>query len=116
MAAKLSFVGILVRSQSPSSRPAHLANSLTKNTPYKGLGADSEEKHDPVSDVDIAVVDGLKRLTPNRRLVKWTLFSIFHDRYVIFGNGVVMPSPPIVCRIRLGLSELLASSLVLCDP
>ena len=30
-------------------------------TPYwKGLGADSEEKHEPVSDIDTVVVDSLK--------------------------------------------------------
>jgi hypothetical protein len=29
-------------------------------TPYKGLGADSEEKHEPVSDIDIAAADSLK--------------------------------------------------------
>ena len=32
-----------------------LANSLTKKAPYKGLGADSEEKHEPVSDIDTVV-------------------------------------------------------------
>src|SRR5258707_14806166 len=37
-------------------RCAALANSLTKKTPYKGLGADSEEKHEPVSDIDTAMV------------------------------------------------------------
>ncbi len=31
-----------------------------------GLGADSEEKHEPVSDIDTAVVDSLKALDPNR--------------------------------------------------
>ena len=31
-------------------------NLLTKKAPYKGLGADSEEKHEPVSDIDTAVV------------------------------------------------------------
>ena len=41
------------------------ANSLTKKAPYKGLGADSEEKHEPVSDIDTAVVVvGLKALDP----------------------------------------------------
>ena len=35
-------------------------NLLTKKAPYKGLGADSEEKHEPVSDIDTAVVDSLK--------------------------------------------------------
>jgi len=37
---------------------------LTKKAPYKGLGADSEEKHEPVSDIDTAVVDSLKALDP----------------------------------------------------
>lgn len=31
-----------------------------------GLGADSEEKHEPVGDIDTAAVDGLKALDPNR--------------------------------------------------
>src|SRR6266480_1563111 len=43
-----------------------LANSLTKKAPYKGLGAESEEKHEPVSDIDTGVVDGLKALDPER--------------------------------------------------
>ena len=33
---------------------------------WKGLGADSEEKREPVSDIDTAVVDSLKMLDPNR--------------------------------------------------
>jgi hypothetical protein len=37
---------------------------LTKKAPYKGLGADSEEKHEPVSDIDTAVVDSLKAPDP----------------------------------------------------
>ena len=32
----------------------------------RALGADSEEKHEPVSDIDIAVVDSLKVLDPKR--------------------------------------------------
>ena len=40
---------------------------MTKKTPYKGLGADSEEKHEPVSDIDTAmVVDSLKARDPRR--------------------------------------------------
>ena len=39
---------------------------MTKKTPYKGLGADSEEKHEPVSDIDTVVVDSLKALDPKR--------------------------------------------------
>src|SRR6185503_6138870 len=33
---------------------------------WKGLGADSEEKHEPVSDIDTAPVDSLKPLDPKR--------------------------------------------------
>ena len=36
--------------------------------PYKGPGADSEEKREPVSDIDTAVVDSLKVLD-----LKWPI-------------------------------------------
>jgi hypothetical protein len=39
---------------------------------WKGLGADSEEKHEPASDIDTMAVDSLKRLTQNGRLEKRT--------------------------------------------
>src|SRR6266550_8791525 len=39
---------------------------LTQKAPYKGLGADSEEKREPASDVDTALVDSLKALDANR--------------------------------------------------
>jgi hypothetical protein len=35
---------------------AALANSLTKKVPYKGLGADSEEKREPARDIDTEMV------------------------------------------------------------
>jgi hypothetical protein len=41
-------------------------NFLTKKAPYKGLGADSEEKHEPASDIDTEAVDSLKVLDPDR--------------------------------------------------
>jgi putative tryptophan/tyrosine transport system substrate-binding protein len=43
--------------------PTNFANV---NRPYKGLCAESEEKHEPASDADAAVVDSLKALDPNR--------------------------------------------------
>jgi hypothetical protein len=43
---------------------------LTKKAPYKGLGAESEEKREPASDIDTGVVDGLKALDPDGRLEK----------------------------------------------
>ena len=40
---------------------------LRSRTPcWKGLGADSEEKREPVSDINTAVVDSLKALDPER--------------------------------------------------
>jgi hypothetical protein len=33
---------------------------------WKGLGADSEEKREPASDIDTVVVDSLKALDPER--------------------------------------------------
>ena len=56
-------------------RCAALANSLTKKAPYKGLGADSEEKHEPVSDIDTGMVASLKVLDP-----KWPIREA--DMYV----------------------------------
>jgi hypothetical protein len=46
---------------------------LTKKAPYKGLGADSEEKHEPVSDIDTAAADGLKVLDPEWPIREATL-------------------------------------------
>ena len=41
-------------------------NFLTKKIPYKGLGADSEEKREPASDINTCAVDSLKVLDPER--------------------------------------------------
>jgi hypothetical protein len=41
-------------------------NFLTKKAPYKGPGADSEEKHESAGDIDTEAVDGLKALDPKR--------------------------------------------------
>ena len=40
---------------------------LDKESPIQGApGADSEEKHEPVSDIDTVLVDSLKALDPER--------------------------------------------------
>ena len=47
----------------------HISNdgcNILAAAPYKGLGADSEEKHEPVSDIDTTAVDSLKALDPER--------------------------------------------------
>jgi hypothetical protein len=52
---------------------------------WKGLGADSEEKHEPVSDIDIAVVDSLKALDP-----KWPIREAdiaFRSAFGQLGHG-----------------------------
>ena len=41
---------------------------------WKGLGADSEEKREPVSDIDTAVVNSLKTLDPNRPIREADIF------------------------------------------
>src|ERR1700745_605582 len=56
-------------------------SASSSNPMMEGPGADSEEKHEPVSDIDIAVVDSLKCLTPNGRLEKRTPAS--HASYRI---------------------------------
>ena len=43
---------------------------------WKGLGADSEEKREPVRDIDTAVVDSLKVLDPNRPIREATNCSV----------------------------------------
>ena len=63
------------------------ANSLTKKAPYKGLGADSEEKHEPVSDIDTAVVDSLKVLDLKRPIREADILRVVFDvRFVPVAN------------------------------
>ena len=59
-----------IKNQTMEKNAPPCLNFLTKKAPYKGLGADSEEKHEPVSDIDTVVVDSLKALDPNGRLEK----------------------------------------------
>ena len=40
-------------------------------------GADSEEKREPVGDIDTAAVDSLKVLDPNGRLEKQTFLRVY---------------------------------------
>jgi hypothetical protein len=48
---------------------------LTTKTPYKGPGADSEEKREPVSDIDTVVADSLKVLDLKRPIREERKFS-----------------------------------------
>ena len=59
----------------------------------RALGAESEEKHEPVSDIDTGVVDSLKALDPDGRLEKRTSFRSF--------------TPPALCECcHCGLARL----------
>ena len=55
---------------------------------WKGLGADSEEKHEPVSDIDTAVVDSLKVLDSNRPIREADIGHLIE----LFPNRVLPPS------------------------
>ena len=45
---------------------------------WKGLGADSEEKREPASDIDTVVVDSLKALDPKWPIREADMRSPFH--------------------------------------
>src|SRR5258705_13753344 len=79
-------------------RCAALANSLTKKAPYKGLGAESEEKREPASDIDTGVVDSLKVLDPDGRLEKRTIDRAW--RHV----RLVLPAQPVDATQALNFS------------
>ena len=66
---------------------------------WKGLGADSEEKHEPVSDIDIALVDSLKVLDPkwpireaDVAVNRFTRLGV-PDRFVKYHQIGALPSP-----------------------
>src|SRR5262249_32630232 len=52
--------------------PKRLFHLVFESPCWKGLGAESEEKREPVSDIDTGVVDSLKALDPDGRLEKRT--------------------------------------------
>ena len=48
---------------------------------WKGLGADSEEKREPVSDINAGVVDSLKALDPERPIREADVTDGIKPRY-----------------------------------
>src|SRR5215813_2704026 len=62
----------LARSNQEPDDGKNASPCLTQKAPYKGLGAESEEKREPVSDIDTGVVVSLKVLDPDGRLEKRT--------------------------------------------
>ncbi len=84
-------------------RCAALANSLTKKAPYKGLGAESEEKQEPASDIDTGLVDGLKVLDPERPIREAAVARTLLD-------FAFVPTPDMACGSKM--TEELAYSRV----
>ena len=60
----------------------------------EGPGADSEEKHEPASDVDTALVDRLKALDPNRPIRE----ADMEMRFATFSANPDSLGAPIVSR------------------
>ena len=56
----------LARSNQKTDDGKNASPCLTQKAPYKGLCADSGEKHEPASDIDAAVVDSLTALDLSR--------------------------------------------------
>src|SRR6202165_5106698 len=84
---------------SPDGKPAPKIVPPRLRIPYwKGLGADSEEKHEPASDIDTVVVDSLKALDPKRPIREADiLIFLMRDEEPVFrgvppaGRAVVYP-------------------------
>ena len=73
---------------------------MTKEAPYKGPGADSEEKGEPVSNIDIAVADSLKVLDLKRPIREADMLTAS----VYFGSG---PNRRLIRRNKLKLFDCL---------
>jgi hypothetical protein len=54
------------RCQSAGKAALKIVPLLPRTLCWKGVSAYSEEKHEPVSDINIAIVDSLKALDPKR--------------------------------------------------
>ena len=54
----------------------------------EGPGADSEEKHEPVRDIDIAVVDSLKALDPKRPIREADIVTAGRHCDEVFGRAI----------------------------
>ena len=79
---------------------------MTQKAPYKGLGAESGEKREPVSDIALELLDSLKVLDPDGRLEKFvcplepavTLTArspkrLFHLVFESHDGRALVPSP-----------------------
>jgi hypothetical protein len=73
--------------------------------PWKGPGADSEEKHEPAGDIDTVVVDSLKALDPERPIREEADICAVHTFQEFCARQVIHSSPMILSLLGL-LSRL----------
>ena len=63
--------------------PERLFHLVLESHDGRAPGADSEEKHEPVSDIDTVVVDSLKALDPERPIREADIVdALWHFRFV----------------------------------
>ena len=60
----------------------------------EGPGADSEEKHEPVSDIDTAPMEGLKALDPKRPIREADMCSVEMSPKAAKSSSVRLPLCP----------------------
>src|SRR5260370_10079390 len=76
---------------------------------WKGLGADSEEKHEPASDIDTMAVDSLKALDPKRPIREADMASVKgRSRLRLGGRCLSYPSFERVTEVGGQFINLLA--------
>ena len=63
------------RCQSAGKAAQKIVPLLPRTLCWKGLSADSEEKREPVSDINTALVDSLKALDPKRPIREADIYS-----------------------------------------
>ncbi|MGE5163490.1 MAG: hypothetical protein ACM3IH_05630, partial [Sphingobacteriales bacterium] len=66
---------------------------------WKGLGADSEEKREPASDIDTILVDSLKALDPNRPIREADISPARLDR-LLTAPALPLRAAVLVTRVR----------------
>src|SRR2546421_11370896 len=77
--------------------PDRLFHLVLESHDGRAPGADSEEKHEPVSDIDTVVVDSLKALDPEWPIREADVNASSRQRFVTAGplfaiNGLFPPS------------------------
>ncbi len=66
----------------------------------EGPSADSEEKHEPVSDINTVVVDSLKALDPERPIREATDMAPRPNVSISAEGDTTEKQRPLVCKLR----------------